>query len=839
MRLDNKRHGNSIAKKILRIVTPFKRHRDLKADFSHLINIFVTVPIAFHPGFSEGNFTFAIAIHLLIRGLSELITPLAFKAPPRIHSGFYGFLLAGCTAAFSSRIFQSAGLFGPDSAISAHQDSSHSSMRGLWISWVLLSLCCSLAQYFLLRFFEKSDKNREESEEQEEPSSGRKRNFWLVTLLVSLGLLSSNHLTGEIFRVFATLEPSPRFFAFAVPFFSVGFILLRKLLREVLFFRLMKVESATGFSFGIGSLFALSAGSVCVFSFGNKGILLQFGTLLVATLLTSIISEGLLISGLAPANRKQRNSLDSSLGSITGKRFSANPERTKAEFAGLLKNPKAAGHLFLGLISLCVGAGGLHRAALPLLFCLFTIASVTIALLHALEEPSSKPIESLIAQAVSRVVLFVFLSVFCTELIYSIVKAGFEANRREDAIVTEIRKTLQNPSATKDGLEFRNFSSALSSHPSIKCASFSDGGSVFHSCPPGRNIEVRTSRRKEFLSNPRDRWFELSFDHSSLWMGLARRVGVIFFLLLISALTTLYASIRFSRAMSSQLGLILNSINRNTDIHRTEENLSSNLASFKRDLDDLLEIRKIHEAQISRIRAAEQVEHDIRSPLFVLRAILPGVDGVSAEEKRALIESVERISEIAKDLRAIPPSLDPSPRLKDPVSVTCGSPASKAAIPLDSMMTVKSALDSLISEKILEHSKRNPIHLDFDQSLESLGLFAKKETFARVISNLLNNAIEASPAKSAIVVNVRLAEDQSLILSVMDQGKGISAEDLKHMGVRGFTRGKAEGSGLGLWAAREFLTSLGARLEVDSMLDVGTTVSMLFPRECWAMIQAP
>jgi signal transduction histidine kinase len=322
-------------------------------------------------------------------------------------------------------------------------------------------------------------------------------------------------------------------------------------------------------------------------------------------------------------------------------------------------------------------------------------------------------------------------------------------------------------------------------------------------------------------------------------MGLARRVGVIFFLLLISALTTLYASIRFSRALSSQLGLILNSINRNTDIHRTEENLSSNLASFKRDLDDLLEIRKIHEAQISRIRAAEQVEHDIRSPLFVLRAILPGVDGVSAEEKRALIESVERISEIAKDLRAIPPFLDPSPRLKDPVSGTCVSPASKAAIPLDSMMTVKSALDSLISEKILEHSKRNPIHLDFDQSLESLGLFAKKETFARVISNLLNNAIEASPAKSAIVVNVRLAEDQSLILSVMDQGKGISAEDLKHMGVRGFTRGKAEGSGLGLWAAREFLTSLGARLEVDSMLDVGTTVSMLFPRECWAMIQAP
>ena len=155
---------------------------------------------------------------------------------------------------------------------------------------------------------------------------------------------------------------------------------------------------------------------------------------------------------------------------------------------------------------------------------------------------------------------------------------------------------------------------------------------------------------------------------------------------------------------------------------------------------------------------------------------------------------------------------------------------------LESMTALKSELESLIVEKYLEHSKRNPIHLDFDGSLESLGLFAKKETFTRVISNLLNNAIEASPARSGIVVSVRLSKDQSLILSVMDQGKGISGEDLKHLGVRGFTRGKADGSGLGLWSAREFLAGLGARLEVDSMVDVGTTVSMLFPRECWAMV---
>jgi signal transduction histidine kinase len=108
-----------------------------------------------------------------------------------------------------------------------------------------------------------------------------------------------------------------------------------------------------------------------------------------------------------------------------------------------------------------------------------------------------------------------------------------------------------------------------------------------------------------------------------------------------------------------------------------------------------------------------------------------------------------------------------------------------------------------------------------------------------VVSNLINNAIEASPAKSSILVIVRLAEDQSLILSVMDQGKGIPEEDLKKLGNYGFTRGKAKGSGIGLSSAKEFLSELGANLEIDSMLDVGTTVSMRFPRLCPAVTNWP
>jgi signal transduction histidine kinase len=148
------------------------------------------------------------------------------------------------------------------------------------------------------------------------------------------------------------------------------------------------------------------------------------------------------------------------------------------------------------------------------------------------------------------------------------------------------------------------------------------------------------------------------------------------------------------------------------------------------------------------------------------------------------------------------------------------------------MVRIKETLEVLIREKSYEFKGRYPIHLQFDSNLTELGLFVDSEKFTRVISNLINNSVEASTPGSLIKIEVKRADDDSLILSIIDHGKGIAKTDLRWLGTYGFTRDKENGSGLGLFSVKEFLSAIGAKLEVDSVLGLGTSVSLHFPARC-------
>lgn len=108
----------------------------------------------------------------------------------------------------------------------------------------------------------------------------------------------------------------------------------------------------------------------------------------------------------------------------------------------------------------------------------------------------------------------------------------------------------------------------------------------------------------------------------------------------------------------------------------------------------------------------------------------------------------------------------------------------------------------------------------------------------RLIKNLVSNAIDASPAGSQIRVElVRLARTDAsrdwLRLRVIDQGEGISPENLKRVATPYFTtkdRGSSSrGFGLGLAICRKIVHLHGGQLTIDSELNKGTTVQVDLP----------
>lgn len=134
-------------------------------------------------------------------------------------------------------------------------------------------------------------------------------------------------------------------------------------------------------------------------------------------------------------------------------------------------------------------------------------------------------------------------------------------------------------------------------------------------------------------------------------------------------------------------------------------------------------------------------------------------------------------------------------------------------------------------------TKQKQIQYDgqFKISFESL-IFQKVLTvqfdsleLERSVSNLINNAVEASPVGSSVVV--KLEVDVSFIkIEIVDSGKGIPDELMPKVGTRNFTTGKENGTGIGVFYSRQFVEGLGGQLKIDSAVQKGTTVSLNIPK---------
>lgn len=130
-------------------------------------------------------------------------------------------------------------------------------------------------------------------------------------------------------------------------------------------------------------------------------------------------------------------------------------------------------------------------------------------------------------------------------------------------------------------------------------------------------------------------------------------------------------------------------------------------------------------------------------------------------------------------------------------------------------------------------------------------LFADSAIIARVLQNLLDNALKFSPPHSTITVEVKVAPangpDQTVSFSdeltvsipgdrvahivVRDQGPGIPPEDQEHIFERFSQAGRwrSEGSGLGLAFCRLAVVAHQGSIWVESELDRGSAFHFTLP----------
>lgn len=226
---------------------------------------------------------------------------------------------------------------------------------------------------------------------------------------------------------------------------------------------------------------------------------------------------------------------------------------------------------------------------------------------------------------------------------------------------------------------------------------------------------------------------------------------------------------------------------------------------------------------------AQQVAHDIRSPLAALEVATGDGAFQVPQDKRALIgDAVGRIRDIANSL------LDKHRSLAAGADIFRMNSASSIEMDLEPL-PLSGLIESLVAEKRLEFSARPHLAIAYRPNASASGTLAKVQPveFKRLLSNLINNSVEALGEEGGCVDVSLSALDLRTLVSVKDDGKGIPPEVLTSLGRRGETFGKKGGSGLGLHHARASVESWGGTLEISSEIGKGTAVSVFLP-EVWS-----
>jgi signal transduction histidine kinase len=247
--------------------------------------------------------------------------------------------------------------------------------------------------------------------------------------------------------------------------------------------------------------------------------------------------------------------------------------------------------------------------------------------------------------------------------------------------------------------------------------------------------------------------------------------------------------------------------NRLIELNRLAESFnqfSSSLFSFHEKAKEQTQIAADAQKQAALADMAQKVAHNIRSPVSALDMLITATDGIATETRILIRGALKRIQDIASNL------LEANQKPSHPME-------------LHALSMVLSSID----EKKIQPGMPS-IALNWDEDCDAVWIRAEFVEFRAMLSNLLNNAIEACATSGEILVSGK-QNAGTLFITIEDSGRGIDCDILPKLTQKGATFGKAHGSGLGLYHARQTIEAAGGNLKIESQINLGTRVEITLP----------
>ncbi len=213
--------------------------------------------------------------------------------------------------------------------------------------------------------------------------------------------------------------------------------------------------------------------------------------------------------------------------------------------------------------------------------------------------------------------------------------------------------------------------------------------------------------------------------------------------------------------------------------------------------------------QLSTItQMAAGVAHEIKNPLTAIKGFLQiGAANPDLRDNyyEIILDEVNRIESIVQDFMM----------LSKP----------KSSIQLEEI-DIEDVVSYVLRLLDPEATSKN-INLTFTCNIVENSFQSEPKRLKQILLNIISNAIDATAKDGNVEVSAYTREDD-LILSIIDDGQGLSDQDLAKLGEPFFTT-KEKGTGLGVMVTKKMVNDLNGMIAYKSELDQGTSVTISLP----------
>ncbi len=266
---------------------------------------------------------------------------------------------------------------------------------------------------------------------------------------------------------------------------------------------------------------------------------------------------------------------------------------------------------------------------------------------------------------------------------------------------------------------------------------------------------------------------------------------------------------------------------KNQQINQLNETLEQEVAARTQALQNTLDKLEINTKELEQSLAKEKVlgdlktrfvsmaSHEFRTPLTSILGSATLIEKYTqAEDQQKREQHINRIKSSVSHLTEI---------LEEFLSVGKLEDGKLEVHP------VEFSIRAFINDILTDFSTYNQaIRLEI---LADFSCFQDASILRKVIFNGLSNALKFS--QKEVLISVFL-EGSQVLITIKDQGIGISEEDQKHLFERFFRGGNAtviQGTGLGLHLVDRYMRLIGGTVEIKSELNQGTELRIKFPKE--------